>query len=89
MLWWWNNRIHVIIGVKRGGLLKATNGALQGLGQNCRGHWITFRHRYKVEFAAELGGGELPKLTREVFTNVDHKVLLMGFQFVTVTFQED
>ena len=69
--------------------MKATNRALWGLGQNCRGHWITFRHRYEVEFAAELGGGELPELTRKVFTDVDHEVLLMGFQFVSVTFQED
>ena len=69
--------------------MKATNGPLRGLGQNCRSHRITFRHRYKVAFAAELGGGELPELTREVFTNVDHEVLLTGFQFVSVTFQED
>ena len=69
--------------------MKATNGALRRLGQNFRGHWITFRHKYKVEFAVELGGGELPELTREVFTNVDHEVLLAGFQFVSVTFEED
>ena len=69
--------------------MKATNGVLQELGQNCRSHWITSRHRYKVEFAAELGGGEPPKLIREVFMNVDHEVLLTAFQFVLFTFQED
>ena len=69
--------------------MKATNGALRRLSQNCRGHCITFRHRHHVKFAAKLGGGELPELTRKVLTIVDHKVLLMGFQFVSVTFQED
>ena len=75
MSWWWNNRISVIIRVKKRGLAKATNGALRGLGEDCRGHWITFRHRYKVKFAADPGGVELPELTREVFMNVDHELL--------------
>ena len=65
--------------------MKATNGALH----NCRSHWITFRHRHQVEFAAKLGGGELPELTRKVLMNADHKVFLTGFQFVSVTFQEE
>ena len=69
--------------------MKATNGALRGLSQNCRSHWITFGHGHQVDFAVKLGEGELPELTREVLTNADHKVFLTGFQFVSVTFQED
>ena len=69
--------------------MKATNGALKGLSQNCQSHWITCRHGHRVDFAAKLGGGELPELTRKVLTNADHEVFLTGFQFVSVTFQED
>ena len=69
--------------------MKATNGALRGLSQNCRSHWITFRHGHQIDFAAKLGGGEPPELTRKVLTNADHEVFLPGFQFVSVTFQED
>jgi len=59
------------------------------MSQNRWSHWITFRHWHQVEFAAKLGGGELLELTGEVLMNADHKVFLMGFQFVSVTFQED
>ena len=69
--------------------MKATNGALRGLSQNCRSHWITFRHRHQVEFAAKLRGGGLLGLTRKVLMHADQEVLLTGFQFVSVTFQED
>ena len=47
--------------------MKATNGVLQGLSQNCCSHWITFRHRHQVEFAAKLGGSELPRMTELSF----------------------
>jgi len=40
-------------------------------------------------FAAKLGGDELPELTGKVFTNADHEVFLAGFQFVSITLQED
>lgn len=70
--------------------MKATNGALWELSQTCRNLWITyFRHRHQIEFAAKLGGGELLELTRKVLMNIDHEVFLTGFQFVSVTFQED
>ena len=68
--------------------MKATKGALRRLSQNCRGHCLTFRHGHHIAFAAKLGGGELPELTKKVLANVDHKVLLTGFQFVSITFQE-
>ena len=42
--------------------MKAMNGALS---QNCRSHWITFRHGHQADFAAKLGGGELLELTRK------------------------
>ena len=54
--------------------MKATNGALRGLSQNCRSHWVTFRHRHQVDFAAKLGGGELSELARKVLTNADYEV---------------
>ena len=69
--------------------MKVRNGALRGLSQNCWSHLITFRHGHHVEFAAKLGGGEPPELTGEVFTNADHEVFLAGFQFVSVSHQED
>ena len=43
-------------------LVKATDRTLWELSQNCGGHWITFGHRHRINFAAKLGGGELPEL---------------------------
>ena len=62
--------------------MKATNGVLRELSQNCGSQWITFRHGHQVDFAAILGGGELSELARKVLTNADHEVFLTGFQFL-------
>ena len=62
--------------------MKATNGALRELSQNCGSQWITFRQGHQVDFAAKLGGGELSELARKVLTNADHEVFLTGFQFL-------
>ena len=64
------------------------NRALSGLSQTVS-HCITFSHRHLVKFVAKLGVGELLELITKALKNADHEVFLTGFQFVSVTFQED